>query len=527
MANHLPASLLAPLSRLVAAQTGLHFPQERWGDLARGIRAAAGESGVEDAVSYSQSLLSAPWCQDQVERLVKHLTVGETYFFRERATFAALEQHILPPLIHARRRTDQQLRIWSAGCCTGEEPYSVAILLNQLLPDWQDWRITLLATDINPDFLHKAAEGVYGEWSFRDVPVSIKERYFTRIKTDRYAILPEIKQWVTFSRLNLVEDDYLSLLNQIHDLDLILCRNVLMYFAPEQQRRVVQVLYRSLMEGGWLIVGASEVSPVLFRPFALVNPFGVTCYQKTHHCGQRVAAVDPEASACSGVLDEQEIEQEPADPALQIQVEAGLLPAYPTAGWQKAQDPQPDWPHTSAHAVELAERAAPAQPTSYSEAAALYEQGCLAAATAKLVEWLAQHPRDVEAMVLLARIYANQRRLAEALEWCKTAIAVDRLNASGYYLQATIQEEQGQTEQATQSLKQALYLAPDFVLAHFALGNLMLRLQRVGEANKCFANTLTLLRTYRPEEPLPESAGFTAGRLSEIICARVHPEQRI
>jgi chemotaxis protein methyltransferase CheR len=112
------------LSDLLAAQTGLHFPAERWRDLARGIAAAAPAFGMPDAESCARWLLSAPLTRHQIEVLANHLTVGETYFFREKMSFEALEQHILPQLIRM-RASERRLRIWSAGCCTGEEPYSV------------------------------------------------------------------------------------------------------------------------------------------------------------------------------------------------------------------------------------------------------------------------------------------------------------------------------------------------------------------------------------------------------------------
>ena len=155
----LPDSLLSSLSDFLAAQTGLYFPKKRWGDLERGIVAAARQFGLPDAQACAHRLLSAPLTRSQIETLASHLTVGETYFFREKRSFEALEQYILPALLHAREHTERRLRIWSAGCCTGEEAYSIAMLLDQLIPDPEKWNVTILATDINPAFLGKAAAG--------------------------------------------------------------------------------------------------------------------------------------------------------------------------------------------------------------------------------------------------------------------------------------------------------------------------------------------------------------------------------
>src|SRR5690606_39089542 len=131
-----------------------------------------------------------------------------TYFFRDKPALEALSENILPELIDARRGCSQRLRVWSAACCSGEEAYSLAILINQALPDMSDWRMSITASDINPHFLKKAREGIYSEWSFRDTPAWLKERYFNITGDGRYMIISEIKQMVNFTHVTLVEDAY-------------------------------------------------------------------------------------------------------------------------------------------------------------------------------------------------------------------------------------------------------------------------------------------------------------------------------
>lgn len=276
---NLSDTLLSKLSEFVVSQMGLHFPKERWRDLERRIGSAARELGFTDAESCIQRLLSSSLTRNQIGILSSHLTVGETYFFREKS-FEVFEECILPELIRSRRENDKRLRIWSAGCATGEEPYSIAILLTKMIPDLRDWNITILATDINPRFLEKASEGMYREWLFRVTPKWVKERYFKKGKDGRYEILPQIKRMVTFSYLNLVEDTYPSLLENTNAMDIIFCRNVLMYFAPDMEKKVIQNLYRSLVDGGWLIVSPIEISHILFSQFVTVNFPGVILYKK-------------------------------------------------------------------------------------------------------------------------------------------------------------------------------------------------------------------------------------------------------
>lgn len=474
-----PDDLLARLSERVAAGMGLHFPPERRSDLERGVRAAAAELGFEDATACLRWLVSPPQLSpDQIEVLAGHLTIGETYFWRDANIYTALESHILPPLIEERRAGGRrQLRLWSAGCCTGEEPYSLAILLHRLLPDAAEWNLRVLGTDINPRFLHRAEEAVYGEWSFRDAPPWLKERYFRQTGEGRWAVLPEIKKRVAFSCLNLAEDAYPSLGNNTNAMDVIFCRNVLMYLSPEHSKKAIAGFYRALVEGGCLSVSPTEASH-LFRSAFVASPFpGATLYRKD---SQPPPAPDP-----------------PVPPRQILRPAPPRIAPPPTV---KAPPPPPRDP--------------------YGAALALYEQGRYEEAA----ETLGPEPTSGKARSLLARACANQGRLAEARAWCDRALAVEKLNPGGHYLRATILQEMGDMDEAVRSLRRSLFLDHDFVPAHFALGNITRQQGKVRESARHFANALALLGRYGPEEILPESEGITAGRLSEIIATLMESE---
>src|SRR6266478_2121336 len=166
---------LLQLGALVACHLGLHFPKERWLDLQRGVCGAAQECGCQhDLDCYVQGLLSPTLTQRQMEVLARCLTVGETYFFREKRSLEVLERDIVPEFIRARAGLGRAIRIWSAGCATGEEPYSVAIVLSKLRAGLKTWNIEILATDLNSKSLLKASEGIYGEWSFRGIPAWVR-----------------------------------------------------------------------------------------------------------------------------------------------------------------------------------------------------------------------------------------------------------------------------------------------------------------------------------------------------------------
>ena len=280
MTTTLDAGLLEVVSQSIEAQLGLHYPPERWPDLDRGLRGAAKELGFDCVEKCARALVLAKLERAQIDALAAHLTIGETYFFREPAVFAALASHVLPALVRSRQGRAKRLRIWSAGCCTGEEPYSIAIALRRAIPDVEDWQITILATDINPRFLHKAAAGVYGDWSFRGVPEELRATWFRRLPERQFEILPVIRKMVDFSCLNLVEDIYPSLANDTNAMDLIFCRNVLMYFSREQMRKVIVKFHRSLVAEGALLVSATESARELFLEFTPDDIPGIALYRK-------------------------------------------------------------------------------------------------------------------------------------------------------------------------------------------------------------------------------------------------------
>ncbi|MBI5328902.1 MAG: chemotaxis protein CheR [Deltaproteobacteria bacterium] len=518
MSDNISPNTLADISKFIASHMGLHFPKARWDGLEQGIESAARDFGYTDTEEFIRWLMASPLTKRHIEILASHLTVGETYFFREKETLAVLEEQILPELIRSRQDNEKRLRIWSAGCSTGEEAYSVAILLSQMIPDLKEWNITILATDINPRALKKGAEGVYTEWSFRNTPAWLKQKYFKMTKQGRHEILPQIKKMVMFEYLNLAEDVYPSLFNNTNAMDLIFCRNVLMYFSAARAKMVVKGFYNCLVNNGWLIVSPVEAFTASNRQFVTVNFPDVVMHRKAVGKTQAVEGVRHAAAPYYTL--HQETSSLP-DPTFCWAPHGRILKSLINRQTTNSSLPIIYTPHQETMEQEGKAAAVKAdeieKPSPYMQAKTMFEQGRYDEASERLAGLLSNGHGEPRAIALMARVCANQGRLDDALCWCKKAISFDTLNQAYYYLLAIILQEQGMLDQAVDSLKKAIYLDQNFVIAYFSIANIMTRLGRLNASRKYLKNASDLLSAYKAEQVIPESEGITAGRLSEII----------
>ena len=502
MKDKLSESLFTELRKYLIANLGLDFSNKREKELVRKVSLAAEEFNFTDTTGFVLWLLENNLSNKQLEILACHLTVGETYFLREKKAFDFLEQKYLPELICKRRGKDQRLRIWSAGCASGEEPYSIAIMLLRAIPDIKNWHITILATDINSVFLKKAKKGIYTKWSFRNNPKLFIDRYFKKCGKNEFQILPEIKKMVTFSYLNLVKDTYPSLIYNKNAMDIIFCRNVLIYFSQEVIKDVTRRLYNSLVDGGILLVSPVEMSNLISPKFSRIYYSGFTIYQKDRR-KKKVQSI--EFLPVTRYLSKRR-------PALELSEKKIILPEL------KSNLPTGKPAKTEAKQKEKQE----IKPviSDYETALKLYTQGYYEKVEnflSGLLEKNDENTKSISIITLLSRTKANLGNLEEARIFCEKALSIDKLDSSLYYLLAIIQSEQGNDEDAVLALSKAIYLDPDFVMANFFMGNLVQKMGNNNAGQKHYKNTLNILAKLNPEEILPESDGLTAGRLTEII----------
>jgi chemotaxis protein methyltransferase CheR len=528
MTTQLSKNALARLSRFISENIGIRFPRSRWNDLDRIIVSASDANRFDNPELYVDRLFTL---SDEmiVDTLAQILTIGETYFFRDPQAFQTLETIILPELIRLRRGKSNYLRFWSAGCSTGEEVYSIAMTVDKLIPIKNEWDIFILGSDINRNFLQKALDGKYREWSFRGVPTSTKNLYFTKTDDNCYCVIPRIKQMANFSTLNLVFPI------NFFGMDVIFCRNVLMYFDRASQNRAIQQLYNGLADQGWLIISPSEsmlLQGSKFKPVLLDN---VTVYRKDENKSYFIANPTLQTKSLlwftnkPTTLNEQEAVLKPNRQSVLDDVnplesdfcsplltdESTYLSEQETIIEPERQSVINDVSWLEYEKISTDDNLRSEDP--YDKALKFYKQGAIETARLKLKELLSHHQDHVQAMTLLARIYANQGNLVEAVQLCRRAILFDGLNPYAHYLLGAILQEQGEIEQAKQSFCRSLYLDPDYVLTHVSLGAVARKQKNFTKAEKYFDNATTLLRALDPKDIIPESDGLSVGRLIQII----------
>lgn len=465
---------------LIVERTGMHFDERRHAFFSRCIHEASVKAGGISLEEYFLRLSQAQTDSDLWHELVSRITVGETYFFRDAAQFSALRQHILPEMI-ARHQEDRRLRLWSAGCASGEEPYSLAILLQQILPELDRWNISILGTDINRRALSTAQHGRYRLWSFRQTEKTLRDDYFTQ-EGEFYRINHDVRRLVTFEYLNLSEDCYPSLTTNTNALDLILFRNVAIYLPPAVTRQVSSRFHRCLLPEGWLMVGAAETNSLYFPSFTIQSFPGASAFRKDapktpvfHHPIPDPAVSKPPPASV---------------PPLQRPIPVPVpLPAFPALSPEGL----------------------------YRQGLALVQTGRTEQALETFQACIARLPNHAQAYFQIGRLQANRGKLDEAVAACQKALELDPLLAEVHYALALIYQEEGGAEQALVHLKKALYLKQDFILAHFSLSNIYQQAGQPREAARHRAHAARLASSLPTQTSLPGSEDLTAGQLIKMI----------
>lgn len=263
------------LRNLIYEASGLHFDQKSKYLLERRVRPRVQELGLSDFGQYYLYLQFDRDRADELQRTLDAVAIHETYFFRETRALKAFSEEILPEL-HERNRKSRTLRIWSAGCSTGEEPYTIAMLIAES-GLFDGWKIELAASDLSQRVIAEARGGIYRQNSFRTTDEERQGRYFVRRPEGTFLIDEKLRAAVDFGCFNLADSHRFDIYSE---LDVLFCRNVMIYFDAAARRRTVTGFHHQLRTGGYLILGASESLVTLNTPFHLAHLRNDLVYQK-------------------------------------------------------------------------------------------------------------------------------------------------------------------------------------------------------------------------------------------------------
>jgi len=258
------------VSELVYARFGIRLTDQKRSLVAGRLSKRVRQLGFSSFTEYFDLLRTAGGA-DELSELIDRVTTNHSFFFRERDHFDALSREILPSLIGGSARSGSPVRIWSAGCAAGEEPYTIAMLISQAMsrtPGAGSVDAGVLATDISMAALLEAKAGVYAESKLRELPRELRSPYLRPAGPDAWSVSPAVRSLVLFKRLNLMREPYPFKSR----FDVVFCRNVMIYFDPPSRARLVESIYRVVKPGGWFFIGHSESLPRESCPFAYVRP---------------------------------------------------------------------------------------------------------------------------------------------------------------------------------------------------------------------------------------------------------------
>jgi len=464
------------------------------------------EGGIDPNNSFSGIAAQGEW-----RELITLLTTGESYFFRDSGQFWLLENVLLPELIADQRQISRSagnakpsLRIWSAGCSTGEEPYSLAILLTQLIPDWENWNLFILGTDINHESISQAQQGLYSPWSFRMIEPERLPQYFQQRK-NQWKVEEKYRRLVTFRVGNLARDRFPDLTGDLAHLDLIICRNVFVYFEYEVIGEILGKFAKTLRPGGYLMTAHAELHGQNLEQFTPK----VFAQSVVYQCRDN-SSVNIPVSPYQGY-------NLPSSFPLPSSSGSATPPKFePVKNNIPRHRYQPPRYQSSTSSPDLTLKNSDIS-VLLQKAETLFNADRLDESLQTFQDIVRLQPRHFQAYYLIAKIYANLGNYHQAERYCQQAISIDALSVQPYYIMAHIAEEKGELDRAKYWLKRILYLAPLSLSAYLELGAIYERESDLKRANKMRRTALYILDTLPKDYSLEYAEKMTSSELKEYL----------
>lgn len=418
--------------------------------------------------------------EEEFKELMNLVTINETSLFRFPQQFEALKKSIVPEIIEGKSGLNRQFRVWSAGCSTGEEPYTIAMTLLDSGLEGLGYKIEVMGTDVSTNALLRAKQGVYPARGLLSVPSSVSSRFFEPTPHG-HRVTDRVRKHVTFQYHNLIKEPYpLALMG---NWDVIFCRNVTIYFRLESTRRVVDNFYESLNPGGYLFIGHSETLTSISDRFEPVEVGGVFLYRKPM----------------------------PRKPGASSRSPVEAQPTHRPSTARLAEESRKVTPRPKGLVSPEPKRAEPvsrlATSESDSEVAQLLEAARLASQSGRndaVIEAIdavrVLQPMNAEAYLLAAYVHADQGAMNEAFAECHQALSIDPLLAAARYVLGIIHLGRGEQTEAISEFKRTVYIDSGFALAHLNLANLYRARGAIADSCREYENTLRALYE-NPEGP--------------------------
>ena len=422
----------------------------------------------------------------EFQNLVDLITTNETYFFRNRPHYSTLCYHVIPELMEQKRKRNltKTIKIWSAGCSSGEEAYSIAIMLQQHFLI-QGWRFIIIGTDVNTDVLNKARNGIYRWKSLQSLSDVSLRRHFTRVDKYTWQISPEIKKMVDFRYFNLIKEPFQNF--TVQGVDIIFCRNVTIYFKEESTRRVIANFYNILEDGGYFFIGHSESLTNINQDF-VPKDFGNALIYRKEKSSQlwrksRTTAPKPEIAKFSSTLNK-------------------------TDSPLNRKTPKREERHRPINVQEL-----------YEDGMRAYSNSDRLDARAKFEKLVEAKPDSSVGFFMLGQICSDQGSYEEAEKYYCNAITINPLHLESHFLLGITYYHRHNFLSAEREFKKCIYINCEFGLGFYSLANLYKEDERISEAVKEYKNAINCFKK-SPDKVAGEYFGGFSYQLLINICRR-------
>jgi len=451
-----PLDLLLKFRDYIEHHSGISIEESKFDALRISLHSRATRHYFQSYEHYFEFLKAH---EEEFKQLISLLAVNETYFFRYPEQFKILKEYVIPEIVKKhRKRLFKSLKIWSAGCSSGEEAYSIAICVLETLPDLESWDIHILGTDVSLSALEKATKGRYGKNSFRILDEETKNKYFNYLGDGTWEIKPEVKKLVNFTYHNLIKEPYPLAFMELWDI--IFCRNVTIYFRAESTKRVVANLYKSLKPGGFLFTGHTETLYHINPGFEVIRFGDAFIFRKPADENQKRT----EKSSPVQITGKETVKDDSFKRAEGANLSTGA------ADYVKRKMVKETKSHESHDLVKKLASVFSINEKSKTELLNTYK---------KLVFEL-----------------LNEEKLEEAESYIKKYLKLEKLDPEIHYLYGLLKRKQNEIEAALDCFKKAIYLDSNHYLSLIEIANIFFGREDYASARKYYQQALNSLNLH-------------------------------